>query len=72
MHVDQLQPLLAGFGLSALVPLQLLVELPAPGFSPLQALLLGAQLLRVKVELAIRPAIQKPARIFLRSLQSIA
>lgn len=68
---DQLQPLLAGFGWSALVPLQLLWELPAPGFSPLQAVLLVAQLVMVKAEPAIRLAMQKPARTFLSSLLSI-
>ena len=53
------------------LPLHPLAEPPAPALSPLQALLPAAQLLRVKVDPAIRPAIQKPARIFLRSSTSM-
>jgi hypothetical protein len=83
LHADcaqkyQLQPLLAGCLLSWSVPpapevspLPPLVELPAPGFSPLQALALGEQPLIAKVDPAIRPAMQKPARIFFRSFTSI-
>ena len=76
---NQLQPLLPGaFFVSLSVPpapetppLQPLAEPPAPAFSPLQALLPDAQLFRVKVEPVIRPAMQKPARIFFRSATSI-
>ena len=53
------------------LPLQPLAEPPAPALSPLQALFPAAQLLRVKVDPAIRPAIQKPARIFFRSSTSM-
>lgn len=53
------------------LPLHPLLELPAPGLSPLQALLPVEQALRANVDPAIRLAIQKPAMIFLRSLASI-
>ena len=53
------------------LPLQPLAEPPAPALSPLQALLPAAQPLRVKVDPAISPAIQKPARIFFRSSTSM-
>ena len=75
---NQLQPLFAGCLFSSSVPpapeelpLQPLAEPPAPALSPLQALLPVAQPLRVKVDPAIRPAIQKPARIFFRSSTSM-
>ena len=73
----QPQPLFPGFLFCSSVPpapevlpLQPLLELPAPAFSPLQAPQ-PEQLLRAKVDPAIRPAIQKPARIFFRSVVSI-
>ena len=79
MHSHQLQPLLlAGFFSTSvppapvLPPLHPVLELPAPAFSPLQALLLdAAQPLRANVEPVIRPAMQKPARIFFRSFASM-
>jgi len=52
------------------LPLQPLVELPAPDLSPLQALF-PAQLLKVSVDPDIMLAMHRPARIFLRSLASI-
>ena len=52
------------------VPLQPLVELPAPDLSPLQALF-PAQLLKVSADPEIRLAIHRPASIFFRSLASI-
>ena len=55
----------------SVLPLHPLAEPPAPALSPLQALFPVAQLLRVKVDPAIRPAIQKPARIFFRSSTSM-
>lgn len=82
MHADcvrchQDQPLLAGF-LSAwsvppapeVPPLQPLLELPAPAFFPLHALV-PAHPLKASVEPEISPAIHRPARIFFRSLVSI-
>ena len=76
---DQLQPLLAGFSfLTSSVPpapeeppLQPLWELPAPSFSPLQALLPDEQPSKTNVDPVIRLATQKPARIFFRSFMSI-
>ena len=78
MIVPQDQPLFPDFFFASSVlpapsvlPLHPLAEPPAPALSPLQALLPVAQLLREKVDPAIRPAIQKPARIFLRSSTSM-
>lgn len=73
------QPLLAGFSsLTSSVPpapevppLHPLLELPAPAFSPLQALWAESQPERLMVDPVIRPAMQNPASIFLRSLESI-
>ena len=76
---DQLQPLFPGAFFSCSVPpapeeppLHPLAEPPAPALSPLQALLPDAQPPRVKDDPAIRPAMQKPARIFFRSSTSIS
>jgi hypothetical protein len=75
---NQLQPLFPGCFFSASVPpapeelpLHPLWELPAPALSPLQAVLPDEQLLTVKVEPAMSPATQKPARIFFSSLTSM-
>jgi hypothetical protein len=76
----QFQPLLPGcfFCVSVAVPPapevlpdHPLLEPPAPDLSPDQALLLVWQEFRVKVDPAIRPATQKPAKIFLRPSTSM-
>jgi hypothetical protein len=73
---NQLQPLLAGLFSSSVppapevLPLQALWELPASGFSPLQALF-AAQPLKVREAPDIRPAMHRPASIFFRSFASI-
>ena len=55
---------------SELLPLQPLVELPAPDLLPLQALF-PAHPLKVSADPDIRLAMHRPARIFFRSLASI-
>ena len=81
VQADQPQPLLDFFFLVSSVassvppaplvlPLQPLLELPAPELSPLHALL-PAQPLKVSVDPDIRLAMHRPASIFFRSLASI-